>query len=45
MLKADDDKIQLGTHRALIAERDARIEQLENLVANLKAEIKGLKES
>ena len=45
MLKADDDKIQLGTHRALIAERDARIEQLEALVANLKAEIKELKES
>ena len=45
MLKADDDKIQLGTHRVLIAERDARIEQLEALVANLKAEIKELKSS
>ena len=43
MLKADDDKIPLGTHRALIADRDARIEQLEALVANLKAEIKGIK--
>ena len=45
MIKGDDDKIPLGTHRALIAERDARIEQLESLVANLKAEIKELKES
>ena len=45
MLKADDDKIQLGTHRVLIAERDARIEQLEALVSNLKAEIKELKSS
>ena len=45
MLKADDDKIPLGTHRALIAERDARIEQLEALVVNLKDEIKELKSS
>ena len=45
MLKADDDKIPLGTHRALIAGRDARIEQLEALVEKLKEEIKGLKES
>ena len=45
MLKADDDKIPLGTHRALIAERDARIEQLEALVEKLKEEIKELKES
>lgn len=45
MLKGDDDKIPLGTHRALIAERDARIEQLETLVANLKTEIKELKSS
>ncbi len=44
MLKDDDDKIPLGTHRALIAARDARIEQLEALVATLKIEIKELKE-
>lgn len=45
MLKADDDKIPLGTHRAIVEARDARIEQLEALVANLKIEIKELKES
>lgn len=45
MLKADDDKIPLGTHRAIVEARDARIEQLEALVANLKTEIKELKES
>lgn len=45
MIKGDDDKIPLGTHMALIAERDARIEQLEALVANLKKEIKELKEA
>lgn len=45
MLKADDDRIPLGTHRAIVEARDARIEQLENLVANLKSEIKELKES
>ena len=45
MLKADDDKIQLGTHRAIVEARDARIEQLEALVVKLKEEIKELKES
>ena len=45
MIKGDDDKIPLGTHRALIVERDARIEQLEILVEKLKEEIKELKES
>ena len=45
MLKADDDKIPLSTHRAIVEARDARIEQLEALVANLKAEIKELKSS
>ena len=45
MLKADDDKIPLGTHRAIVEARDARIEQLEALVVNLKDEIKELKSS
>ena len=45
MLKADDDKIPLGTHRAIVEARDARIEQLETLVVSLKEEIKELKES
>ena len=43
MLKADDDKIPLSTHRAIVEARDARIEQLEGIVAKLRAKIKELK--
>jgi len=43
MLKADDDKIPLSTHRAIVEARDARIEQLEGIVTKLRAKIKELK--
>ena len=42
MLKGDDDTIPLYTHRALMEERNARIEQLEALVKHLKGRIKEL---
>ena len=45
MIKGDDDKIPLSTHRAIVEARDARIEQLEALVEKFKEEIKELKES
>nr|DAO87519.1 MAG TPA: HTH-type transcriptional regulator [Caudoviricetes sp.] len=43
MLKGDEDKILLSVHRALISDREARIEQLEGIVAKLRAKIKTLK--
>lgn len=43
MLKGDEDKILLSTHRALISDREARIEQLEGTVARLRTKIKELK--
>ena len=43
MLKGDEDKILLSVHRALISDRDARIEQLEGIVVKLRAKIKTLK--
>ena len=43
MLKSDNDKVLLSVHRALIDERDAKIEQLEGIVAKLRAKIKTLK--
>jgi hypothetical protein len=43
MLKGDEDKIPLSVHRALISDREARIEQLEGIVAKLRAKINILK--
>lgn len=43
MLKGDDDRIPLSTHRAIVEARDARIEQLESIVAKLRDKIKELK--
>ena len=43
MLKGDEDKILLSVHRALISDREARIEQLEGIVAKLREKIKALK--
>nr|WP_311450951.1 hypothetical protein [uncultured Porphyromonas sp.] len=43
MLKSDAEKILLSVHRALIEERDARIAQLEGIVAKLRTKIKALK--
>ena len=45
MLKGDDDRIPLSTHRAIVEARDARIEQLEALAENLKLKIKELQNS
>lgn len=43
MLKGDEDKIPLSVHRALVSDREARIKQLEGIVAKLRAKIKTLK--
>lgn len=43
MLKGDEDKILLSVHRALISDREARIEQLEGTIARLRAKIEELK--
>lgn len=45
MLKGDDDRIPLSTHRAIVEARDARIEQLEALNKILEARIKELEAS